>query len=118
MHLNFFLLNPLPIPRPDSDDDLRTRVVELSGRLAAQDERFTRWAQAVGVDCGAIGDDVKREMIMELDAVVSLLYDLNANQLRAIYMTFHHDGTVDGEPWEERFNAVMVYYAQHGGVVE
>ena len=118
MHLNFFLLNPLPIPRPDSDDELRTRAVELSGRLAAQDERLTEWAQAVGVDCGPIGDDAKREMIMELDAVVSLLYGLSEDQLRAIYRTFHHDGTVDGEPWEDRFNAVMIYYAQHGGEEE
>jgi len=115
--MNFFILAPLPVPRPDSENPLRIRLIELSGRLAAQDERFTRWAQAVGVDCGAIGDDVQQEMIMELDAVVSLLYGLSANQLRAIYRTFHHNGTVDGEPWEQRFNAVMVYYSQHGGVV-
>jgi len=117
MHLNFFLLYPFPIPRPDSDDELRTRAVELSGRLAAQDERFTEWAQAVGVDCGPIDDAAKREMILELDAVVAHLYGLSEDHLRAIYRTFHHDGTVDGEPWEERFNAVMVYYSQHGGVV-
>ena len=116
--MTYFLQNPLPVPRPDADDPLRIRLVELAGRLAAHDNRLSEWAEEVGVDCGPIGDDAKREMIMELDAVVSLLYGLSANQLRAIYRTFHHDGTVDGEPWEERFNAVMVYYAQHGGVVE
>ena len=116
--MNFFILAPLPVPRPDSENPLRIRLIELSGRLAAQDERFTEWAQVVGVGCGPIGDGAQREMIMELDAVVSLLYGLSEDQLRAIYRTFHHDGTVDGEPWEDRFNAVMIYYAQHGGEEE
>jgi hypothetical protein len=116
--LSYFILNPAPIPRPSSEDELRIRLVELSGRLAAHDERLSEWAEEVGVDCGPIGDGAQREMIMELEAVVALLYGLSANQLRVIYRTFHHDGTVDGEPWEEQFNAVMVYYAQHGGVVE
>ena len=116
--MNFFIVDCLPVPRPNQDDALRIRLIEIAGRLAAHDERLSEWAEEVGVDCGPIGDGAQREMIMELEAVVALLYGLSANQLRAIYRTFHHDGTVDGEPWEEQFNAVMVYYAQHGGVVE
>jgi len=53
---------------------------------------------------------------LELDAVVALLFGLTEVQLRAIFRTFHHDDTVDGEPWEPRFNAVMEYYRHHEGV--
>jgi len=31
-HLNFFLLNPLPIPRPTEEDERRQRVIQLAGR--------------------------------------------------------------------------------------
>lgn len=117
-NMNFFIVDCLPVPRPNQDDALRIRLIEIAGRLAAQQSNLSEWAEEVGVDCGPISDDAKREMIMEVDAVVSLLYGLSEEQLRAIYRTFHHDGTVDGEPWEERFNAVMIYYAQHGGEEE
>ena len=116
--MNFFIVDCLPVPRPNQDDALRIRLIEIAGRLAAQQSNLSEWAEEVGVDCGPISDDAKREMIMEVDAVVSLLYGLSEDQLRAIYRTFHHDGTVDGEPWEDRFNAVMIYYAQHGGEEE
>ena len=55
-------------------------------------------------------------MIFELDAVVALLFGLDEVQLRAIFRTFHHDGTVDGD-LQPRFNAVMEYYRQYEGLI-
>ena len=89
------------------------RIIEISGRLAAHDSRMADWAELVGVECGVISLDQKRALILELDALVAILYGLNENQLRTIYETFHHDGTVDGEHWDSRFNAVMEYYRQY-----
>ena len=81
INLNFFILNPFPIPRPDRDSVLWQRVVQLAGRLACPDERFSTWADAVGVELGSLMDDEKKDMIHELDAVVAYLYGLSEPQL-------------------------------------
>ena len=44
--VNFFIINPFPIPRPTRDDHRWQRIVELSGRLACPDERFLAWAES------------------------------------------------------------------------
>ena len=114
-NLNFFILNPLPIPRPGNGSKLRQRAIELAGRLAAQDSRLNSWAASVGVECGELTDIEMRNMIMELDAVVARLFGLSEQHIRTIYRTFHHNGTVDEEPWASRFNAVMEHYNQLEG---
>jgi hypothetical protein len=102
----FYVLNALPIPRPGRDNPLRHRVVELSGRLAAVDDRYADWADAVGVDYGPLDDDTKQEKIYELDAVVAHLYGLSREHIEVIFETFH-----DGWDYEERLDRVLDYYA-------
>lgn len=46
-HVNFYVFNPFPIPRPGRDDPLWQRAVALAGRLAAVDDRYADWAAAV-----------------------------------------------------------------------
>ncbi|HCO14147.1 MAG TPA: hypothetical protein DIT46_08170 [Gemmatimonadetes bacterium] len=87
--VNFFLLNPLPIPRPDANKPFRKRVIKLAGRLACPDDRFVGWAKEVGVECGPLADDEKQDMIHELDAVVAHLYGLTQDHLIHIFETFH-----------------------------
>ena len=110
LSMNFFILNPLPVPRPKENNPLRLKAIELGGRLSSQDQRFDKWAETVGVECGKLGDEEKRELILELDSVVAHMYGLSERQLESIYRTFHHDGTVDGEPWRQRFDAVIEHY--------
>jgi hypothetical protein len=88
-HLNYFVFNPLPLPRPGRDSSLWRRVVQLSGRLAAPDRRFGAWANRVGVPHGGLVADEKQDMIIELDAAVAHLYELNEADLRHIFETFH-----------------------------
>jgi hypothetical protein len=88
-HVNFFLFNPLPVPRPGRRSPLRRRAVALAGRLAATDERFARWAEKVGVACGALAGDERQDHIHELDAVVAHLYGLSERQLVHVFATFH-----------------------------
>jgi hypothetical protein len=88
-HVNFFLFNPLPVPRPARRSPLRRRVVALAGRLAAADGRFAGWAGKVGVACGPLADDEKQDLIHELDAVVARLYGLSERQLVHVFATFH-----------------------------
>jgi len=105
INLNFFILNPFPIPRPERVSPLWQRVVELSGRLACPDKRFAGWAKAVGVTHGKLHPDEKQAHIYELDAVVALLYGLNAQQLRVIYETFH-----EGWDFENQYRETLKHF--------
>lgn len=87
--LNFFIFNPLPVPRPETSSPLRHRVIELAGRLACPDDRFADWAEDVCVECGPLAADQKQDMIHELDAVVAHLYALSEEHLIHIFETFH-----------------------------
>ena len=109
VHLTYHILKALPVPRPGGDDPLRQRVVELSGRLAAVDDRYAGWADAVGVDYGPLDEEEKQDKIYELDAVVSHLYGLSREDVEVIFETFH-----DGWDYEERLERVLHYYASWG----
>ena len=105
IHLTYDLLAPLPIPRPNRKNPFWSRAVALAGRLACPDKRFTKWAEAVGVDVGPLKDDEKAEMIHELDAVVAHLYGLSEAQLRHVFETFH-----EGWDYEERLKATLEHF--------
>ena len=109
-NVNFFILNPFPIPRPDRNNSLWRRVVELSGRLACPDDRFSDWAATVGVDYGLLDPDDKQDKIHELDAVVAHLYSLSEPQLIHIFETFHI-----GWDHQSRLNEVLKHYHAWSG---
>jgi hypothetical protein len=94
-HVNFFVFNPLPVPRPHTSDAFRRRTIELAGRLACPDERFITWAKQVGVASGPLAPDHKEDMIHELDAVVAHLYGLSEKHLVHIFETFHEGWDCD-----------------------
>jgi hypothetical protein len=94
-HLNFHVFNSMPVPDPSVDHPARRRVVEISGRLAAVDDRFSEWATEVGVPVASVEDAQRDELFAELDAAVATLYGLDADDLRVIYGTFHERGNYD-----------------------
>lgn len=101
-HLNYFILNSLPVPRlpVGTNDDpavaaarerhrvLRDRVVALAGRLAAIDERYADWAAAVGVETGPLEPAVRQAFVAELDAVVAHLYGVARDELEEMFEDF------------------------------
>lgn len=103
--VKLYLMNSFPIPRPVRENPLWQRTVFIAGRLAAPDERFSDWADAVGIECGRLAADIKQEMIDELDAVVAHLYGLSEGQLTHIYETFH-----EGWDYAPRLEAVLVHF--------
>ncbi len=107
VNLNFYIINPFPIPRPTRQDILWQRVVALAGRLASPDKRFSNWAKAVGVDFGILAEDEKENMIFELDAVSALLCGLNESQLVHIFETFHV-----GWDYQDRLKGVLIHFNQ------
>lgn len=104
-HLDFHVVNPLPVPRSEDAGALRERVVELAGRLASPDQRFAEWAATVGVECGPLEPDENDDRIHELDAVVAHLYGLTEAQLTHIFETFH-----EGWDYEERLRATLRHF--------
>ena len=89
-----------------STDPMAERVVEISGRLAAVDARFERWAAEVDVPVGSVSTDAeKQDLIAELDAAVALLYGLDESDLEVIYSTFH-----EGKDYSARHAAVLDHY--------
>jgi hypothetical protein len=88
MHLNYFILNSLPVPRPSRDDPLWARVVELAGRLACVDDRYAEFAHAVGVEIAPLTPDQRSARIAELDAVVALLYGLERAEMEMMFEDF------------------------------
>jgi hypothetical protein len=110
LSLSFEILNPMPIPRPSLDNALRHRVIEISGRLAAVDERFNEWAKEVGVTVGSVTDPTeKNDLIAELDAVVAHLYQLSEDQLTHIFETFHR-----GWSYQARLEATVQHFRLWG----
>jgi hypothetical protein len=105
LNANFFLINPMPVPRPEAGNILRKRIVELAGRLACPDARFKNWAGSVGVEYGQLEPKVKEDMIHELDALVALLYGLDKKQLTHIFETFHV-----GWDYAPRLKATLVHF--------
>ena len=105
MHMTFYIFNSLPIPRPPQDSLLKRRVIEIAGRLACPDERYSDWAEAVGVEVGILDGDDKQDKIHELDAVVALLYGLSESQLIHIFETFHV-----GWNYSDRFSETLKHF--------
>ncbi|MBI1900484.1 MAG: hypothetical protein HYS13_05130 [Planctomycetia bacterium] len=115
-HVNFFILNPFPVPRPPPADRLWQRVVALAGRLAAVDDRYAAWAGAVGVECGPLEAREKLDLICELDAVVAHLYGLEERHLAHIFETFHEKwqpGTSCDHPTLGDYNARLAATLRH-----
>ena len=87
-HLNFFILDSLPFPRPEPTDPRRRRITELAARLACVDDRFAAFARACGVRTGPLSDTERADHIAEIDALVAHLYSLDANQLEIVFADF------------------------------
>ena len=104
--VSFSLLRTMPVPHPTAVGGMPERLVEISGRLAAVDKRYERWAEAVGVPVGSVKTNEERDdLIAELDAVVALLYGLNREQLVHVFETFHR-----GWDYRARLDAVLAHF--------
>ena len=77
--------------------------------MAAVDGRYAAWAQAVGVEHGALDERDKEDLIAELDAVVAHLYGLSESQLTHIFATFH-----EGWDFTDRLRAVLKHFKAWG----
>lgn len=103
--MSYELLTAMPIPSGRMSGTLRGRTIDLSARLAAVDARYANWAAQVGAPVGSLSSAEKDNAIAELDAVVSLLYGLDRDDVVHIFETFHR-----GWKYTERLNAVLRHF--------
>jgi len=102
---NLHIVNGLPVPVM-RDSSLHSRIIEISGRLAAIDQRYADWAKAVGVPVGSVKTlEEKDALIAELDALVSLLYGLSREQVEHVFATFQR-----GWDYKPRLTTVLAHY--------
>ena len=108
INITYHVINGLPIPEIDEGDFRKAKVIEISGRLAAVDERFAVWAKGVGVRVGSVkNEDEKDALIAELDALVAHLYGLSRSQVEHVFKTFHR-----GWDYSSRLAQVLAFYDQ------
>ena len=105
LNVTFELLSSMPIPEFNPSDNRQIRLIELAGRLSAQDERFSEWAAEVGVPIGRFSDDEREGFMIEIDALVADIYGLNASQLEVIFQTFHR-----GWAFQDRLNRTLEHF--------
>lgn len=111
LHMNLHIFKSLPIPIYTASGSGEMRVVEIAGRLAAVDDRYSDWAFEVGVTVGSVSSQAEKDdLIAELDALVSLLYGLSEKQVEHVFATFHR-----GWDYKSRLEAVMKHYAAGKG---
>jgi hypothetical protein len=104
MHASPYIVRSFPIPLPVTGS-VTNRVVELAGRLAATDKRFSEWASAVGVLVGSVSEEEKPLLEAEIDALVSRLYGLSREHVIHIFETFHR-----GWDFQPRLTKVLEYF--------
>jgi hypothetical protein len=112
-HVTIGLLNTFPIPHLVRESPLWKRIVNVAGRLAAVDGRYTTWAAKVGVPVASVTDRVtKDDLTAELDALVSLAYGLDRSDVVHIFATFQR-----GWDHTDRLTAVLRHYDRwHSGM--
>ena len=104
-HVTFDILNELPVPSVRRTAPLRRRIVDLAGRLAAQDPAYHEWAAAVGLEPRRLAEDEQDDHIAELDAAVARLYGLDEPDLVHIFATFH-----EGWDYQDRMAATLKHF--------
>lgn len=111
LKLSIELLRDFPVPEFVGGSSQSDRIVQIAGRLAAVDNRFSGWAAEVGVSVGSVETMAEREnLVAELDALVGLAYGLTEDQLEHIFSTFHR-----GLNYESRLMAVLAHHREWRG---
>ena len=104
--VNFHLLNAFPIPQIQNRE-IESRIIEIAGKLASVDVRYSEWANAVGVSVGSVMDDSESEKLLAiLDGLVAAAYGLSTSDLEHIFNTFHR-GWSDPKRLELALDALM-----------
>jgi hypothetical protein len=93
-HVTFGILNALSVPEGQEHTDALAR---LAGRLSCTDDRYSDFADHVGVDCGPLDEASRNELEAEIDAVVARAYHLSEDDLDVIFEDFNENAVSAGQ---------------------
>jgi len=89
INMNFFILEGLIVPDLSAEDF--DAIAKASARLSCPDERFTEFADSLGVDYGPLDEDERMKLRVEIDAIVAKAWKLNQKDLELIFKDFTAD---------------------------
>ncbi len=105
LHMNFHVVNALPIPlSSEGTSRLRARVVEISVSLLSGTGLLASWCERTASVLPPAGREQTNDLLNELDAVVCHLYELESDDVRTIF------GTHGGAGVGERAEAVLEHF--------
>jgi hypothetical protein len=96
IHLNFFVLEGLTLPDLD-DEDLEV-IKKSAATLSCVDERFSEFADSMGVDVGPLEEGEARRLRVEIDARVARAWRLSLDEMTLLLSDF----TLDAVPQDYR----------------
>jgi len=112
--LSFEILNCAPIPNIGRNHPLRKKLVQISGRLAAKDERYSSWAKNIKVKVSSVKTQEEHNLLLyELNAIVAIMYGLSKGHVKQIYKTFHK-----GWEFEAELSETLKFMDELGGAIE
>jgi hypothetical protein len=104
-HATIEFVNGSPMPPLQDANPIHQRIITLAATLAAVDDRYTDWAEKVGVPVGGAPQEAREDLLAELDALVALAYGLTEADLTGIFETFK-----TGWAYQPRLAAVLRHY--------
>lgn len=99
-HLNFFILEGLVAPDLSNEDV--AALAEGAGRLSCIDERYAEVADMLGIEVGALDDQDRRTLRLDIDARVARAWRLTPADLDVMGRDF----TLDAVPEDYRRDLV------------
>lgn len=94
VNLNFFILEGLVVP--DLSEEDFAAVSSAAARLSCVDERFSEFAESVGVEFGPLDDEERERLRVEIDARVARAWSLTPDDLEVVLSDFTPDAVPAG----------------------
>lgn len=85
-NINYYMLESLIVPPLDHTEFYG--IAKAAARLSAVDQRFSEFAQAVGVETGPLSDEERQRLRVEIDALVARAWDLTTDDLELMFTDF------------------------------
>jgi hypothetical protein len=107
-HMKLYILDSMPVPSRAANQRLSEIIIEMTGKLVGQDKRFRDWLKSIGMPVSDFLVDSETEpIIATIDAAVSHLFGLTADEVEHLFSTFHR-----GWSYEKRLKMTLEKYLE------
>jgi hypothetical protein len=89
VNISFFILEGLVVP--DLEEQEYERIARCAARLSSVDNRFTDFAEDLGVEIGPLSEEAQEDLRLEIDARVARAWGLTKEDLDVLLADFSPD---------------------------